>query len=79
MIASIASVTLATSHSKDQNALAETKGTALTIVNCIGLSITIISIQLINMLNASWNPKYVYIILAIGPILGLIALYEKKN
>ena len=61
-----------------QNALAESKGTALTIVNCIGFSITIISIQLINMLNLSWNPKYVYIILAIGPILGLIALYEKK-
>jgi len=61
-----------------QNALAESKGTALTIVNCIGFSITIISIQLINMLNLSWNPKYVYLILAIGPILGLIALYEKK-
>ncbi len=62
-----------------QNALAESKGTALTIVNCIGFSITILSIQLINMLNVSWNPKYVYIVLAFGPILGLIALYEKKN
>jgi len=62
-----------------QNALAESKGTALTIVNCIGFSITIISIQLVNILNVSWNPKYVYIVLAIGPILGLIALYEKKS
>lgn len=62
-----------------QNALPESKGTALTIVNCIGFSITILSIQLINILNVSWNPKYVYIILAIGPVLGLIALYEKKN
>lgn len=62
-----------------QNSLAESKGTALTIVNCIGFSITIVSIQLVNILNVSWNPKYVYIILAIGPILGLIALYEKKN
>ncbi|MBN4084855.1 MFS transporter [Flavobacteriaceae bacterium AH-315-B10] len=62
-----------------QNSIAESKGTALTIVNCIGFSITIISIQLINALNASWDPKYVYIILAIGPLLGLIALYEKKN
>jgi len=62
-----------------QNSLAESKGTALTIVNCIGFSITIVSIQLVNILNESWNPKYVYIILAIGPILGLIALYEKKN
>lgn len=61
-----------------QNALAELKGTALTIVNCIGFTITIVSIKLINILNVSWNPKYVYIILAIRPILGLIALYEKR-
>lgn len=62
-----------------QNALAESKGTALTIVNCIGFSITILSIQLVNILNVYWDPKYVYIILAIGPVLGLIALYEKKE
>ena len=62
-----------------QNALPESKGTALTIVNCIGFSITILSIQLINILNVSWNPKYVYIILAIGAILGLIALSKKER
>lgn len=62
-----------------QNANAEIKGTALTIVNCIGFSITIISIQLLNVLQDSMNPMYVYTILALGPILGLIALYEKKK
>ncbi|MFC2120165.1 nitrate/nitrite transporter [Bacteroidota bacterium] len=62
-----------------QNATAEIKGTALTIVNCIGFSITIISIQLLNVLQDSMNPMYVYTILALGPILGLIALYEKKK
>ena len=60
-----------------QNALAESKGTALTIVNCIGFAITIVSIQLINIINLSWNIKYVFLILAIGPILGLIALSKK--
>lgn len=61
-----------------QNAKAESKGTALTIVNCIGFSISIISIQLINMLSNSWNPKYMYMLLAVGPVLGLLALYEKR-
>jgi hypothetical protein len=62
-----------------QNALDEAKGTALTIVNCIGFSITIISIQLINMLSDSMNPKYIFMLLAFGPILGLFALYENKT
>jgi len=61
-----------------QNAIAESKGTALTLVNSIGFSITIISIQILNMLRNSWNPTYLYVVLAIGPILGLIALYNKK-
>jgi len=62
-----------------QNASAEIKGTALTIVNCIGFSITIISIQFLNVLQASINPMYIYTILALGPILGLIVLSEKKK
>lgn len=62
-----------------QNASAEIRGAALTIVNCIGFSITIISIQLLNVLQAKMNPIYIYIILALGPILGLIALNKKRN
>lgn len=62
-----------------QNTLEEAKGTALTIVNCIGFSITIISIQLINTLSDLMNPKYIFMLLALGPILGLIALYENKT
>jgi len=62
------------------NAIAESKGTALTIVNCIGFSITIISIQLLTFLMEYVNPMYIYTILALGPILGLIALLAKgKN
>jgi predicted MFS family arabinose efflux permease len=62
-----------------RNTIAETKGTALTIVNCIGFSITIVSIQLLTILRDAMNPIYIYTILALGPILGLIALYEKKK
>lgn len=61
-----------------QNTKSELTGTALTIVNCIGFSITIISIQLLNILSDSFNPKNIFVILAIGPILGLKALYERK-
>ncbi|MCZ6595955.1 MAG: MFS transporter [Bacteroidetes bacterium] len=61
------------------NALPESKGTALTIVNCIGFSITIISIQLLNLMREVMNPMYIYTILALGPLLGLVALYEKKK
>ena len=57
-----------------QNAIPESKGTALTIVNCIGFFITIFSIQLLTTLVSSMDPRFIYVFLAIGPILGLIAL-----
>ena len=57
-----------------QNAPAETKGTSLTIVNCIGFAITIISLQLISLLRTDANVGYVYLILAVGPVFGLVAL-----
>ncbi|MGB5170663.1 MAG: MFS transporter [Eudoraea sp.] len=62
-----------------KNVTAEIQGTALTIVNCIGFAITIISIQLLNVFYEIMNPTYIYTILAFGPILGLIALYHKKS
>lgn len=62
-----------------QNADPQTKGTSLTIVNCIGFAITIISIQLISVLQSSQNINYIFVLLAIGPILGLIALLRIKN
>ncbi len=62
-----------------QNAIPKYKGTALTIVNCIGFAITIISIQLLNYLHLNYHSNYLYMILAIGPILGLIALSRKPK
>lgn len=57
-----------------QNATPEIKGTALTIVNCIGFAITIISIQLLTYLQSTLDTRYLYAVLVIGPLLGLIAL-----
>lgn len=62
-----------------QNAPAASKGTSLTIVTSIGFAVTIISIQLINSLRTESNAKYIYMILAIGPVLGLLALLKKEK
>lgn len=62
-----------------QNAESKIKGTALTIVNCIGFAITIISIQVLTKLSLESNSNWIYSILAIGPILGLLALKRKNS
>ncbi|MFG6687544.1 MFS transporter [Mariniflexile sp. HNIBRBA6329] len=62
-----------------QNAHPEHKGTALTIVNSIGFFITIISIQLLNSLKSVIAVNYLFIILAVGPMIGLMALCIKKK
>ncbi len=61
-----------------QSAPPESRGTSLTIVNCIGFSITIVSIQFINILADQLNTKYIYMWLAVGPMLGLIAILRNK-
>lgn len=62
-----------------QNTHAEAKGTALTITNCIGFAITIISIQLVSYLTNHIDPSKLYLVLAVGPAFGLIALMNKGN
>lgn len=65
-----------------QNAPTEIRGTALTIVNCIGFSITILSIQLLNYLHVTTQSTAIYLLLCIGPIVGLIAsrkVHSNKN
>jgi len=54
------------------------KGTALTITNCIGFAITIVSIQLLSYTIDSIGSTYVYMLLAIGPVFGLLALLDRK-
>jgi len=60
-----------------QNVAGQARGTSLTIVNCIGFSITIISIQCIKLLSQTIDARYLYMVLAIGPVLGLVALLRK--
>lgn len=56
-----------------------TKGTALTIVNSIGFFITILSIQLLNLLTGSLEIPYLFTLLALGPLFGLISMSMRKR
>ncbi len=54
-----------------QNAPPEYRGSALTIVNCLGFAITIGSIQLLNYLVLVIPSSFLFLPLVIGPIFGL--------
>ena len=58
---------------------AEVKGTALTLVNCIGFGISIGSIQLLARVTEVIPPFYCFLFLALGPLLGLWQLSGHKN
>jgi MFS family permease len=55
------------------------KGTALTIVNCIGFSITIVSIILLGFLADQISPQFIFLALSPGPILGLLAMRQPNR
>lgn len=57
------------------NAPRESVGSALTIGNCIGFTITIGSIQLLNAAASTFPVEYLFLLLAPGPALGLLALH----
>ena len=56
------------------NAPKEYVGSALTIANCIGFFITVISIQLVNTVYHVIGPQYIFWLLIPGPVLGVLAL-----
>lgn len=60
-----------------QNAIPEFKGSALTIVNCIGFSITIVSIQLLNLLQQMLPTYLLFLPLVFGPLTGLYFLRKE--
>jgi MFS family permease len=62
-----------------QNAPESSRGTSLTIVNCVGFGITIISIQLLNLLAIHIDPKFLFVSLGIGPALGLFGLWNTSK
>lgn len=68
-----------------RNAPSEVKGSALTLVNCIGFAVTIVSLQVFAYVSGYFISEpmeegvssfsiYVYPLLALGPLLGLLAL-----
>lgn len=61
------------------NTQAETRGTALTIVNSIGFAITIVSIQLLSYLTEISQSYAIFLVLAIGPIIGVSRLIKEKD
>lgn len=62
-----------------QNVPAQIKGTALTMVTCIGFSITIVSIELLNYLGRHINTPFIYLLLAIGPFTGILYMFVKDR
>jgi predicted MFS family arabinose efflux permease len=62
-----------------QNAVPQIKGTSLTMVTCIGFSITIISIELLNYLSGYIDTRFLFLFLAPGPLIGLIYMLRSKQ
>lgn len=62
-----------------QNVPEHIRGSSLTIVNCIGFTVTIFSIQVVKILAEYIDPEYVYLLLAIGPLAGVIILLRTKR
>ena len=58
---------------------AKSRGTALTIVNSIGFAITIVSIQLINHFISFIGIKYIFLLLAAGPLFGLFYMIKLEE
>lgn len=56
------------------NAPSHLVGSALTIVNCIGFAISIVSVQLLNYLVTFVDPSYLFLVLALGPLCGLVSM-----
>ena len=59
-----------------KTAIPEYKGTALTIVTCIGFAITIVSIQFITHLGSWLKIDSLFVLLAPGPLIGLLFLFR---
>jgi hypothetical protein len=62
-----------------QSVLPEHRGTALTLVNCLGFGLTILSIQLTHFLIGQFDPKLVLGSLFLGPVVGLLLFRNFKR
>lgn len=55
----------------------ENRGTAITLVNCIGFAITVVSIQLLALLVDYIPANCIFLVLAVGPLCGILLSREK--
>jgi MFS family permease len=62
-----------------QNSSAENRGTSLTIVNCIGFAITIVSIQFLQFLSDLISYQYLLLFLGVGPLIGLLQSFKTEK
>lgn len=54
-------------------------GTALTLQTCIGFLLTLVSIRLIPMLEPILGWRYVFVVLAPGPVFGILAMLRLRS
>lgn len=62
-----------------QSVGADVRGSAITLVTSIGFAITVVSIQLITLLKAYMDISNVFLLLAIGPAIGLYAMRKQLS
>jgi MFS family permease len=55
------------------------RGSAITLVVCIGFAITIFSIQLLSFLHGKIQTQYLLFCLSPGPIFGVLSMLNKKS
>ncbi len=61
------------------SAPADVKGSALTIVTCVGFFISIVSIQLLNYMRQTIDIERLFIYLFIGPAIGLVIFIMNRK
>ena len=62
-----------------KNAPDQIRGSAITLVVCIGFSITVVSIQALNALQDLVLKEYLFLLLVPGPLFGILAMILRKN
>lgn len=51
-------------------------GTAVTVQTALGFLLTMVTIGLVPAWSATWGWRYAYMPLAIGPLLGMVAMWR---
>jgi MFS family permease len=62
-----------------RHAKPEVRGSAITMITCIGFFISIVSIQLLNFIQDTIDAQYLFLLLIPGPLLGLIAMRKERS